>query len=164
MLKTSNTKSAKPKKGVVGAGCGKKAGFDRGKLDESEMDDVEVDSGKVRDNKIGKKGQQSSKNLSKSKKTTRSDFLTLGARLVFTKLRQVFVKAPILYHFDLEHHIWVETDASSYIISRVLSQLTSDDLGRWHSIAFFSQKMIPAGTRYKTHDGKLLAIVEPFKT
>ncbi len=31
-------------------------------------------------------------------------------------------------------------------------------------IAFFSQKMIPAETRYKTHDQELLAIVETFKT
>ncbi len=31
-------------------------------------------------------------------------------------------------------------------------------------MAFFSQKMISAKTRYETHDGKLLAFVEVFKT
>ncbi len=31
-------------------------------------------------------------------------------------------------------------------------------------MAFFSRKMIPAETRYETHDGELLAIVEAFKT
>ena len=31
-------------------------------------------------------------------------------------------------------------------------------------MAFFSYKMIPVETRYKTHDGELLAIVEAFKT
>ena len=31
-------------------------------------------------------------------------------------------------------------------------------------MAFYSQKMIPAKTQYKTHDGELLAIVKTFKT
>ncbi len=31
-------------------------------------------------------------------------------------------------------------------------------------MAFFSRKIIPTGTRYKTHDQELLAIVEAFKT
>ena len=63
-----------------------------------------------------------SKNLSKSKKTVGSlDFLTPKARLVFTKLKQVFVKALILYHLDLEHHIWIKTDISGYAIVVVLS-------------------------------------------
>ena len=34
----------------------------------------------------------------------------------------------------------------------------------WHPVAYFSRKMIPAETRYETHDGELLAIVEAFKT
>ena len=83
---------------------------------------------------------------------------------MFTKLRQAFLKAPILYHFDPEYHIRIETDISGYTIGGVLSQLTSDDLCRWYPVAFFSQKMIPAETRYETHDGKFLAIVETFKT
>ena len=101
-------------------------------------------------------------------------FLTPEARLVFTQLRQVFVKTPILLHFDPESHIRIETDASGYAIGGVLSQLSSGtrpdgvvtkaDLGQWHPVAFFSRKMIPAETRYETHDGELLAIVEAFKT
>ena len=42
--------------------------------------------------------------------------------------------------------------------------VTKADLSQWHLIAFFSKKMIPAETRYETHDGKLLAIFEAFKT
>ena len=42
--------------------------------------------------------------------------------------------------------------------------VTKADLGQWHPVAFFSRKMIPAETRYETHDGELLAIVEVFKT
>ena len=79
-------------------------------------------------------------------------------------MRQAFLKAPILHHFDPERHIRIETDASGYAIGGVLSQLTSDNSGQWHPVAFFSRKMIPAETRYETHNGELLAIVEAFKT
>ena len=62
----------------------------------------------------------------------------------------------------------------SYAIEDVLSQLVSGtsldgvaikiDLSQWYPVAFFSRKMIPAETRYKTYDDKFLAIVEAFKT
>ena len=101
-------------------------------------------------------------------------FFTPKVRPAFTQLRQVFVKAPILHHFDLKSHIWIEINAPGYAIGGVLSQLSSrtrsdgvitkTNLGQWHQVAFFSKKKIPAETPYKTHDGKLLAIVETFKT
>ena len=40
-------------------------------------------------------------------------YLTPSAKQAFTQLRQAFTKAPILWHFDQECHIQVETDASS---------------------------------------------------
>ena len=93
-----------------------------------------------------------------------SDFLTPGAKLAFTKLRQAFLKALILHHFDPERHIRIETNATGYFISGVLSQLTSDDLGQCYPVVFFSRKIIPVETRHKTYDGELLAIVKGFKT
>ena len=159
MLKTSNTESAEPRKVVVWVGSGSRARRDRGDLDESRIDNVEVDSGKVRDNEVGEKGR----NLFESKKTELG-FLTSKARIAFTKLKQAFIKAPILHHFDPEHYIRVETDASGYTIGGVFSQLILNDLGQWHPVAFFLRKMIPAEIRYKTHNGELLAIVEAFKT
>ena len=53
-------------------------------------------------------------------------FLTLDTRRAFTELRQVFTEASILRHFDLECHIRIKTDASSYAIGGVLSQMTSE--------------------------------------
>ena len=158
MLKTSEGTESKTRPGEGGVRVdGSRAGRGGSKLgDGSGMDNIEVDGGEV---EVGEKGR----NLSKSKKTE-SGFLTSGARKAFTKLRQAFIKAPILHHFDPERHIWVETNASGYAIGGVLSQLTSDDSGRWHLVAFFSRKMIPAETRYETHNGELLAIVEAFKT
>ena len=168
MLKISGSTESKirPGEGGVGVG-GSRAGCKRSKLDGSKLHDNEVDNGEIEDNEVGEKVRKKSKskNSSKSKKTVRSlDFLTPGAKLAFTKLRQAFLKTSILHHFDLERHIRIEMDASGYAIGGVLSQLTLDDLGRWHPVAFFSHKMIPAETRYETHDGELLAIVEAFKT
>ena len=37
-------------------------------------------------------------------------FFTPKARLAFTQLRQAFVKVSILHHFDIESHIWIETN------------------------------------------------------
>ena len=109
MLKTlgSTEPKTRPSEGGVKVGRSSKFGRDGSgsELDESGIDNVEVDGGKVGDDETGKKGRQKSKNLSKSKKMVGSDFLTPEARLAFTKLRQAFVKAPILHHFDPEHHI-----------------------------------------------------------
>ena len=127
-------------------------------------------------------GSGGNRNLSKSKKskntksaiqtriraTGEPTYLTPGAKKAFNQLRQAFTKAPILRHFDPECHIRIETDASGYTIGGVLSQLTFDYLtsnqSQWHPVTYFLRKMIPAETRYETHDGELLAIIEAFKT
>ena len=107
-------------------------------------------------------------------KNTGPSFLTPKAKLAFNRLRLAFIKAPILWYFDPKYHILIETDASGYAIGDVLSQLASEtsldgiviktDLGQWYPVIFFSKKIIPAETWYKTHNGELLAIVEAFKT
>ncbi len=55
-------------------------------------------------------------------------FFITNTKKSFTKLRQAFIKVPILNHFDLERHIQIETDTSGYIIGKILSQLTLNDL------------------------------------
>ena len=102
------------------------------------------------------------------------NFLTPKARATFNRLQLAFTKAPILWHFEPKCHIWIETDTFGYAIGGVLSQLASEtspdevvtkaELSYWHPVAFFSKKMIPTETRYKTHNGELLAIVEAFHT
>ena len=102
--------------------------------------------------------------VSRAKNLSQSDtFFTIDAKRAFTILRQAFVEALILNHFDPERYIIIEMDALGYGISEIFSQLTSNNLGQWHPIAFFSKKMIPAETRYETNNGKLLAIIEAFK-
>ena len=54
-----------------------------------------------------------------------SSFLNSEAKLVFLRLGQAFIEAPILYHFDPERYIQIKTDASDYAIGGILSQVTS---------------------------------------
>ena len=124
-------------------------------LDVAEVDEVGVGGGGDREDETV--GRSPSKNSNGA-----TGYLTPDARRAFTQLRQAFTEAPILRHFDPECHIRIETDASGYAIGSVLTQLT--DSCRWHPVAYYSQKMIPAKTRYETHDRELLAIVEAFKT
>ena len=105
-----------------------------------------------------KKEAYRAKNLGQS-----GTFLTTNAKRAFIKLRQAFVKALILNHFDSKRHIQIETDALGYAISGILNQLTLDDLGQWYPVAFFSKKMIPSMTQYETYDDELLAIVKALK-
>lgn len=105
--------------------------------------------------------------MAKSKLFTESSFelgyLTLKARLSFAKLRRAFINTLIFHHFDSEYYIYIKTDLFSYDISRVLNPLTLDNLGQRDLMTFFLRKMIIAETQYKTHDSKLLAIIETFK-
>ena len=139
-------------------------------------------SGKSKGQKTSKsqKSAKSGKNSSKSGNSpnfgaTESgpSFLTSKARSAFNHLRLAFTEAPILWHFDPECHNRIETDASGHAIDGVLSELTSGtspdgvvtktNLGQWHPVAFFFRKMILVETRYETHNGEFLAIVEAFK-
>ena len=45
--------------------------------------------------------------------------------MTFNNLRLAFTKTPILQHFDLKSHIWIETDVLGYAIGGILSQLFS---------------------------------------
>ncbi len=56
------------------------------------------------------------------------------AKSAFNQLRDVFIRAFILRHFDLERHICIEIDTFNYAVASILSQ--SDDEDQWHLIAF----------------------------
>ena len=51
----------------------------------------------------------------------KSNFLTPNAKKAFNHLRLAFIKALIPQHFDLENHIRIGIDTSSYTIGGVLS-------------------------------------------
>ena len=106
-------------------------------LDVAEVDEVGVGGGGDREDETV--GRSPSKNSNGA-----TGYLTPNARQAFTQLRQAFIEAPILRHFDPEYHIRIQTDTSGYVIGGVLSQLT--DSGQWHPVAYYSRKMIPAET------------------
>ncbi len=91
-----------------------------------------------------------------------SSFIWLSkAKQAFNQLRDVFMRASILRHFDSERHIRIEIDAFDYAVASILSQ--SDDEDQWHLIAFWFRMMIDVERNYETHDQKLLVIVAMFK-
>ena len=58
--------------------------------------------------------------------------------------------------------MWVETDASDFVVAGVLSQMHGD--GVLKPVAYFSKKMTPAECNYMIYDKELLAIVRSFET
>jgi RNase H-like domain found in reverse transcriptase len=63
--------------------------------------------------------------------------------------------------FDYEKPIEVQTDASDYAISGMISQPT--DAGKWKPVPFYSRKLVPAEMNYATPDKEMLAIVQMMK-
>ncbi len=91
-----------------------------------------------------------------------SSFIWLNeAKQAFNQLRDVFMRAFILRHFDSERHIHIEINVFDYAVASILSQ--SDDEDQWHLIAFWFRMMINVERNYETHDQKLLVIVAMFK-
>jgi hypothetical protein len=76
-------------------------------------------------------------------------------------LKNTFTSAPVLARFDPDHDVIVETDASDYVSTGVLSQY--DDEGILHPVAFFSKKHSPAECNYEIYDKELMAIVCTFE-
>jgi len=75
-------------------------------------------------------------------------------------LKKAFTSAPIPRHFDPELEILVETDASDYVTSRILSQKHLEN-GKLvlYPVAFIFEKMTPAECNYGIGDKELLAII-----
>lgn len=79
----------------------------------------------------------------------------------FDTLKEKFLSAPILRHFDPSLPSTIETDASDFSYGAVLSQ--RDSSGSLRPVAFFSKKMSSAEMNYPIYDKELLAIVACFK-
>lgn len=79
----------------------------------------------------------------------------------FTSLKERFISAPILTHFDPDLKVIVECDASDYVTAGVLSQY--DATGTLYPVAFFSKRMSPAECNYEIYDKELLAIIRCFE-
>jgi hypothetical protein len=83
------------------------------------------------------------------------------AQSAFDYLKTQFTSAPILGHADATQEFTLETDASDFAISGILSQRQAD--GELHPVAYYSRKMDPAERNYEIHDKELLAIIACLK-
>lgn len=90
-----------------------------------------------------------------------TSFWTKEAKESFRNLRKAFCKEPVLQHFYFSQLIRTKTDASGKAIRRVLCQQAIDM--NWHSVIYYSRKMLLAEQNYVNYDAELLAIVDAFK-
>jgi RNase H-like domain found in reverse transcriptase len=88
-------------------------------------------------------------------------FWSPACQIAFEVLKDAFTSALILRYFDLLREIFVETDASDYISSGVLSQ--KDNQGVLHPVAFMSKKYNPVECNYEIYDKELFAIIRCFE-
>ena len=66
--------------------------------------------------------------------------------------------APMLRHFDPSLKIRIETDASGFAVSAIITQL-NPETGQWHPIAYWSRKMTDPERNYGIGEAEMLAIV-----
>ena len=85
---------------------------------------------------------------------------TIEEETATQQLKQQFLGAPVLRHFNPDLPIRIETDASKWAIGSIISQ--KED-GRWKPMAFRSRKLKGPELNYSTPDGELLGIVDAFQ-
>ena len=85
----------------------------------------------------------------------------MSAILPLKHLKKVFTTVPVLTHWIPDIQITVETDASDYTLTSVLSIMTPD--GKFHPIAFHSWTFSTLELNYDVHNKELLTIFEAFK-
>ena len=78
----------------------------------------------------------------------------------FDELRTKLTTAPVLVYLDPLAPTKIETDASKYVCSGILSQQCRD--GKWRPVAYRSRTMSSAEYNYDIHDKELLEIVQAF--
>ena len=76
---------------------------------------------------------------------------------VFDTLKQQFTTAPILVFPDIDKQFHLETDASDFATSTVLSILKED---KWHPIAYSSHFMSPKERNYPIADKEILSVIQ----
>jgi hypothetical protein len=87
---------------------------------------------------------------------------TSDAKKSFEKLRQIFFTASLLRHFDSNRKIKLETDASNFAISEIISQL-NEAIEQWYFIIYWFKKMTFVERNYDANEFEMLAIVKTCK-
>jgi hypothetical protein len=78
----------------------------------------------------------------------------------FDIYKSEFILALVIQYFNSNIYM-IETDASDYIFSRILSQHDSEDI--LHFVAYFSNKHLPINYNHRIYNKELLAIIHTCK-
>jgi len=79
----------------------------------------------------------------------------------FNSLKKAFISTPILTHWIPNTQLIVETNASDYALTAILSIVNEDN--EVYPVAFHSRTFTAVELNYDTHNKELLAIFEAFK-
>ena len=66
-----------------------------------------------------------------------------------------------MQHFDFDKKTWLKTNASNYVITKILFQITNNETLK--SIVFMSKRMFSTKCNYEIYDKKLLTIIKIFE-
>ena len=77
-------------------------------------------------------------------------------QLAFDMLKQRFTTVPILVFPDIDKQFCLETDASDFATSAVLSILKDD---KWHPVTYSSHSMSPEERNYPIADKEMLIVI-----
>ena len=80
---------------------------------------------------------------------------------MFQQLKEEFTHAPVLTKWVPDSEMIIETDASNYALTAIISSQTPN--GEIHPIKFHSHSFNSAELNYDTHDKELLMIFKAFK-
>src|SRR3979490_3090851 len=86
-----------------------------------------------------------------------------ACRTSFETLKKSFTTTPVLTHWIPRSPLIIETDASDYTLTAILSTISPID-NDLHPIAFHSWTFTPLELNYDVHDKELLAIFKAFKS
>jgi len=79
----------------------------------------------------------------------------------FNILKKVFTFKIILHHYNSDHKIVIEINASNYVFKDILSQYDENEI--LHSVTYFSKKHNLIECNYKIYDKELMIIVCAFE-
>jgi len=86
--------------------------------------------------------------------------LDFSCQDAFNSLKKAFTSTPILTHWIPDAQLIVETDASDYALTAILSIVNEDN--KVHPVAFHSRTFTAVELNYDIYNKELLAIFEAF--
>ncbi len=82
-------------------------------------------------------------------------------QIAFNILKKIFTFKIILHHYNSDHKIVIEINASNYVFKDIFSQYDKNEI--LHSVTYFSKKHNSVECNYEIYDKELMIIVCAFK-